>query len=275
MKITYLTVAALLGFNLVFAQKTLQTQQTPLAIPQQFKADGQLKEWSDPLAAHNKKVELSYSIANDDKQLVFVIKAADRNVIKKIILGGISFSINLNGDKKEKDAQTITYPQLYTANNFMRSINNNRDRRQLTASSKEDVAALAKEFSAELAKAKEIGITGISAVTDTLISIYNAYGIKTKAIINNELVYTQELVIPFAVLGIDANTLKEFTYQIKLNGRTTPANMFVSDISTSNFPTPTPNQNRGNARAPRAGNASQQDYNSATSFWAKYTLHQN
>lgn len=200
----------------VFAQKVSNTQQGNMWAPQGIKIDGKLSEWGTALQAYNKTVKLWYSIANDDKFLYLAIKSDDLNYNPKILAGGISLTINTTGRKKDKDAYIVTFPVINRAGGGGRG---GRSRRGGFGQDQEkpDTAAIVAQQKQTLATGKEISAIGFKEITDTLISIYNEYGIKAAANIDDKGIYTAELAIPLAMLKIPADQ-KEIAYNIKVNG---------------------------------------------------------
>lgn len=204
----------------VFAQKADDIQVGNLLTPK-IKVDGNSNDWTLPLKATNKTTGLSYTIANDAKNLYVVMQAANVNDTRKILMGGITFIINEDGKKKTKEALTLTYPvitrnsrrvafgggaggQRPTGATFQNMTQEQRDSMQLSFGKRQIEAA------------KDIKIFGFKNVTDTLVSIYNEYSIKAMANLNDKGVYTYEIAIPLALIPVDVN--KEFGYSIKLNG---------------------------------------------------------
>ncbi len=252
------------------AQKTIDVQQHHVAAPIAVRVDGKLQEWSNPLVAENKRTDLAYTIANDDKNIYLALKAVSATAITKIMAGGISFSINSKGKKKENESFVITYPYMarggnrsMPGQNRQRNQNNNADRTQVQRDSLTLV-----QRKAQLAGIKEIKISGFQAIQDSLVSIYNEYGIKAKAIIDEQGTYCYELSIPFKQLEIDIKNVNEIAYQIKVNGRQMQQNIIVGR-SGGGFG---PGAGGGNRGGFGGGSVAQQDLNNPTDFWGKYPL---
>jgi len=256
------------------AQKLPDVQSATVATPAMVKIDGKNLEWND-FSAENKRTGILYTVANDDKNLYLAIKASNNETITKIMAGGISFSVNTKGKKKETEANTITYP-LIARNNTSRmgagQQGQNRQRmgqnRQEQSQEQRDSIAF-EQRKTQLASIKEIKVKGFSNITDSLISIYNEYGIKAVAKMDDKKAYFCEIAVPLAQLGININDKKEVAYQIKLNGRQGGEGVFMM---------------RGNAGGGGFGgggnrggfgggnNSSQQDLMVATDFWGKYII---
>jgi len=211
-----LSIVLLLISGNVFAQKVSSTQQGNMWVPQGIKIDGKLSEWGTALQAYNKTVKLWYSIANDNKYLYLAIKSDDLNYNPKILAGGISLTINTADRKRDKDAYIITYPIISRSGGLGRG---GRGRRGGFGQDqdKPDTAAIVAQQRQTLATGKEISAIGFKEITDTLISIYNEYGIKAASGIDDKGNYTAELAIPLAILKIPAGQ-KEIAYNIKVNG---------------------------------------------------------
>ena len=188
---------------LVSAQKLPNIQAAGVWLPETVKIDGKLNEWADGLSANNKANHLQYTLANDDKYLYLAIKSDDKVIIGKIMAGGINIIIGLPGDKSKATA-SVTYP----LSNLKYGSN---------ASAYLDSGKI-KEMTAE---AKEIGVLNFKAIPDSLISIYNAYNIKSVIKhTNGKLIY--ELILPLDIIGITASENPKFNYTIKLKGLVRP-----------------------------------------------------
>jgi hypothetical protein len=254
-KVILLALFAILAFD-VNAQKLPTIQQISLRIPDNSKIDGKVTEWNYKFQAYNKNVNLFYTIANDDNNLYLALKATEVNIIYKIINGGITFTLNPSMTKKVTGT-VITYP-LFGKKNL--PILNLKDKpilkKDSTINSKQLDSfkyALNKQL---IDKSKEIKISGVKQITDSLISVYNEYKIKTAQLFDDKIAYTYELSIPLRYLGLDINNLKKFMYNIKINGiySSLPPNANVVLIVVSD--------NSMNAMTP-------------TDFWAEYTLIKN
>jgi hypothetical protein len=295
MKTILFTFFSLFAIN-TFAQKLPDVQTVSLAAPANIRIDGKYTEWNDTYAAENKRTDVFYSLANDDKNLYLVIKSATSAVASKIMLGGITFSINTQGKKREKDAISVTYPLVVRANRNQGGRNalgqgqnrvggnqgGGQNRNQQTQQQR-DSASLVQRKTA-LASIKEIKVSGFKDITDTLVSIYNEYGLKAVANFDQHGALVYELAIPLNLLGITAAEGSDFVYQIKVNGLNMMnfggnnsgrgnngggENVVVGGGGGGNF---------GGGRAAggfgggNAGATNMQDLATPTDFWGKYTL---
>jgi hypothetical protein len=197
------------------AQKLNNVQEGSVSAPADVKADGKLKEWANPLQAYNKATRLYYTLANDGQNLYLAIQSTDQINNRKIIAGGISFTINTEGKKKDKGAFLVTFPVV--SQSAMRG----QFRRRGGAGGQQgglDSAAIVAMRKQIAASAKEITVSGFPAIADSVISIYNEYGIKAAVDYDakGDLVY--ELALPLKLLNISVDDTKEFAYNIKVNG---------------------------------------------------------
>ncbi|HEY9533699.1 MAG TPA: hypothetical protein VIQ77_04155 [Mucilaginibacter sp.] len=202
----------------VNAQKLPKIQEESVYAPVNIKIDGKATEWDGKFQAYNHATNLFYTIANDDNNLYLVVHATEPNIIYKIINGGITFTINPSG-KKNDIGIMIIYPLFGRTNS---PILNLKDKPVLTKDSainNAKIDSFRNVINMQLTnKSKEIKVSGIKAINDTLISVYNEYGIKTAQLFDNKIAYTYELAIPLKYIGLKA---QKFIYNIKINGMNT------------------------------------------------------
>ena len=122
----------------------------------------------------------------------------------------------------------------------------------------------------QLASAKEIKVFGFKNVTDSLISIYNEYGIKAIATISETGIFMYEISIPLELLDMSAAKPKEFSYNVKINGlqlggfgRLAGAGNGIDVVTT---------RVEGGGGGGGFGNTNFQDLITPTDFWGKYIL---
>lgn len=280
MKFLYLaTLVASISIHAA-AQKLPDVQNAALNAPVNLRIDGKSSEWGDSFSADNKRTSLLYSIANDDKFLYVVIKGVGAPNINKIMAGGITFNVNTEGKKKEKDAISITYPLV---KRVPRGQGGGRqgmgqggggqvrvgfgggqgpNRAPLSAAQRDSASLV--QHKTQLATVKEIKISGFKSITDSLISIYNEYGLKAVAAFDSKGAMIYELAIPLTLLEFSIDNPKEFVYQIKVNG-----------LVMAGFGGGGNNFGGGGARVVGGfggGGNNMQDIMSPTDFWGKYTL---
>lgn len=271
------------------AQKVNNLQEVSIFAPHAIKIDGKNFEWKDSDFSGNKRTSLSYIISNDDKNLYLIIKSTDIANNSKILAGGITFSVNPDGKKKEKESITLTYP-LPAAFGRPGGGGGGQSRRAMgmtmsmgggggPQSAKQRDSFMVARQKTQLAAAKEIKIHGFKNTTDTLVSIYNEYSIKAFANIDKDNVYFYEVGIPLEALGISVADAKEFAYNIKLNGLQLPN--FGGGGGGGNFG----GGGGGGGRGPGGGGGGGGHFSmgggggmdfqalmSPTDFWGKYTL---
>lgn len=239
MKKIFIIILAAVSIQQVLAQDArLKNEQPEAGIwAQTVKVDGNLKEWNDNFQAYNKQTKLYYTISNDDKNLYLVIHSTDMQTTNKIGAGGVSFIVNTDGKKKDKDAFKLTYPVIARQTGFGRpdgapgaggrggaggpagGFGGAGGFRNFNATP--DSATLAARHKQVIDGAKEIKVTGFKDITDSLVSIYNEYGIKAALGYDAAGNYGYELSIPLKLLNI-GNGKDSFAYDIKVNGISRP-----------------------------------------------------
>ncbi len=237
------------GAVIANAQKLSNVQQTSLRAPADIKIDGKATEWDNKFQAYNKATDIAYTLSNDDERLYLIVQAKYRDVIDKILRGGITLTLNHSLNKKDDERIAITYPvfngsgQSDVTNMLARKENEKRD----TNNSDVSIDDMNKVLDA---RSKSIRVSGIKPVTDKDISVYNQEGIKAISQFDKQLTYTYELAVPLKYLTLPNNGADGFTYNIRINE--------PSDGSVSHGDAPPP---------PMAITAT-----APTDFWGKYIL---
>ncbi len=242
------------------AQKLPDTQREsikPVSLP---KIDGKNTEWGS-FSAFNKRTSIFYTIANDAKYIYLALQIEHNETITKALAGGITLAINTQAKKKEDESIQITFPNISRAAGQNRQRMGQGIRTEQSAVQRDSLQKAQRKT--QLLAAKEIGVKGIKSITDSLISIYNEYGIKASAKIDDSGNYFYEMALPLSLLELPANHALELVYQIKLNGRTGQGGMNFRG-GGNNF-----GANRGGGFG--AG-VNQQDLWTPTFFWGKYLL---
>jgi hypothetical protein len=264
----------LISVNLtLMAQRVQNVQIGNVWAPATIKIDGKLMEWGESLKAYNKNVQLWYTVANDDRNIYLAIKSTDLDNNNKILAGGISFTLNTEGKKKTKNAFTITFPIIKRAGGGRAGHGGRRG--GFGGDDTPDTTTIVAQQNQILATGKEISAIGFADITDTLISIYNEYGIKAAANIDNKGVLVYELAVPLRLLKIAADNQKELAYNIKINGL--PLSGGGGFGGSSSFGGGGRNGGGGGGGGFGGGfgggkSADVSDMMSPTDFWGKYTL---
>ncbi|WP_256010117.1 hypothetical protein [Desertivirga xinjiangensis] len=262
-------VLLILGYGKVCsAQKLPGDQEQAQWAPVPPKIDGKLSE-TESLTAYNRNTLLFYNMSNDAKNLYLVLKSEDPLNSNKILMGGITVSFNASAKKKEKDAASLTFPVIVrTPRGQGRGGSGPGGQRVWQGQNREnrtpaDSAALVERRKQQLAQFKEIKVSGIPAITDSLVSIYNEFGIKTGVNFDTKGSFIYELAIPLELIGLKPG--KEFAYNIKLNGRDfgVGGNIVVMGGGGGRG---------GNFGGSGGRPAFDPSMFAATDFWGKYTL---
>lgn len=182
---------------------------------QTVKIDGKLDDWHSADFTYNKATKLYYGIANDENNLYLAIKSTNKANNYKINGGGIGICINYKNIASEKGAPLLIFPNINVA--AMRGIMIQQFTLLKSKNHKvtpDEVSQMRKNM---IANAKEIKLVNFPNITDSLISIYNRYGIKTAITYDNDGNLCYELSIPFKQLNITPADHKEFFYELKVN----------------------------------------------------------
>lgn len=197
------------------AQKLPNIQEVSVLAPANIKVDARLTEWGDKLQAYNKTVDLGYTIANDDKNLYLVIKASEPSITNKITAGGINLTINTDGKKSEKEAYIISFP-LVDVNSLRNQMSSFRSQ-PMGIDPKADSARIENMRRQAVKTFKEIKLIGFKDIADSVVSIYNTYGIKAAVDYDDKGAMICELALPLKYFNTSASK-PEFAYNLKLNG---------------------------------------------------------
>lgn len=233
------------------AQKLPTKQDKSVRAPATIKIDGTASEWDNKFQAHNNATEISYTVSNDDEKLYLTVNGTSRDVVDKILRGGITFTINHTLKKKDEKPVAVTYPFirgediLVISNFFSHKTNEKRDAGNAPFTVTDLNEMLSKSD-------KLINVTGVEDIPEPQISIYNATGIKAASKFDETLAYTFELAIPLKYLALPNNGSDAFSYQIKVNE---PAGI---KLPTGSMAAPPPPMNA--------------DMLAVTDFWGEYTL---
>jgi hypothetical protein len=154
------------------------------------------------------------------KTCTWLLSLQIRAIQQKYWVAALRFTINTEDKKKDKDAFVIHFPVINRTN--MRSQFRQRGGAPGApgggAPQPPDSAAIADMRKAALAAIKEINIKGFKDIPDSVISIYNEYGIKAAVGYDGNGSFIYELAVPLAQLGLTVDKPKEFAYNLKVNG---------------------------------------------------------
>jgi len=211
MKFTSTFFLALLIFtSVVNAQKLPNVQQTSIRAKKSPN-----NEVADTFEAYNHNTDIFYTLSNDDNKLYLTIKVIEPFIFKKIASGGLTLTIS-NGAKANENV-SITYPTTKDSAPFYLVLNSTGGTATTTKNHND---SLKNALNAQMTNSlKVIEVTGVKAISDSLISIYNEYGIKANAFFDDQINYNYRLELPLKYL----NNLSKISYKITLNG-TIPKN---------------------------------------------------
>jgi len=202
------------------AQKLPNIQPASIYAPANVKIDGKANEWNNQFQAYNKSTSVFYTMANNNDNLYLVVQATDKTIVEKILAGGIALTIG-STDK--------TIPSVAFTSPLMSPIKRGTIVSKLRSPDFDintGLEGLNKEL---LANFKEMSISGIPAIPDSSISVYNDHGIKISGQFDVNYAYTCELAIPLKYLNHIINTQGAFTYNLKLNGTKASGMIIVID----------------------------------------------
>ncbi len=221
----WLTLAMSIGLT-ANAQKLPNVQQAGLYAPTDVKVDGKAMEWDNKFQAYNKSTSILYTIANNTDNLFLVAQAIDKTTIDKILGGGITLTIS---NAKDKTLAPVSITSPIIPPNKSSTVGKFR-----TAGTDSLLIEVNKEISAAF---KELHLKGVGAIPDSLISVYNEYGIKALGLMDINKAYTFELVVPIKYLSqlINAGGMdyKIQLNSIKINAGNFTLNGVAADPSTS------------------------------------------
>ena len=258
-------------------QKDIQDNSLFVSVP--VKIDAKLNEWQDTLQAFNRNALVGYTIANDKKNLYLVIKSSDAINSAKILAGGITIALNTEGRKNNKDAFAITFPVNTVARSGgQRSSAIQGGQRQMGRGGQfprrtsETDSVILERRKAQIAQFKEIKIHGFKAIPDSVISIYNEYGIKVAMGYDAKGSLIYELAIPLNLLDMVTDGKKEVAYNVKLNGRSFAVREPGATNQIGGIDSRERRSVAGYGGNQGGGNTIVSSFGEPADFWGKYTL---
>jgi len=186
----------------------LSTQADAQNATQKIKVNGVLDDWPNAML-FNKSSGTQYQLYNDQKDLYLAFRFTEEQHIKKILAAGFTLTINTNNKKNIKDAYRI----------HILPVDESRNIRQMSSSSKVDSTTIAQR-TLSLTKLKELKLTGFNQVPDSIISIYNAYGIKIGAKTDEKGQLNYELCIPLSLIQLKNDPKTEIAINVQFDAVT-------------------------------------------------------
>lgn len=236
------------------AQKLPRVQILSLREPANHKIDGRATEWNNKLQAYNSNVEFFYTLSNDDKNLYLTAYVPEREVIKRIMNGGLTLCVGKRNKHHNTKYTSITFPVFDINNRFNGRFGGGMERDNntganvitdaerasmimvggkvgisLTAHQADSIMIDNNQLFAE--RARGIGVEGVAGV-DSVISIYNEHGIKAAGSFDIKAGFTCELSVPLIYLPRDSEHADRLTYQLIINAVLPPPPGF----NTANMP---------------------------------------
>lgn len=206
------------------AQKLPKVQLNGVRAPLGIKIDGKTTEWNNGFKANNPKNRIFYTMSNDDQYVYLTIRAVDRFASEKALYG-INLMIKSREVINEKlnKKLSINFPPIIDEekNREIRFIVTRAQRLNKDASDSESkkldsLKNMANNFIND--SYNEILISGIEAIKEPSISIYNTEGIKIAARFNDQMLYVYELAIPLKHIQPLLDRTSSFAYDIKMDG---------------------------------------------------------
>ncbi len=242
-KLSQLSAILLVGLAaspaLAQSQKLPSVQEKSVLAPPVVHIDGKPTEWQDNMQAYNRHTEVYYTLSNDENNLYLLIVSGNSAVTSKLLRGGLTFTVAPSSVGEKQVPVRITYPT--PASDGMRQLmsvalnypNAKPGIETLYAkAAPESDSLLLASNRLLLSKARDVSVTGIPAIADSLVSIYNDYNIRVRATLNNNERYVCEMAIPLSYLGINADT-KNLAYTIRVNGP--DLNVLRNRVSFENY----------------------------------------
>jgi len=259
----------------ITAYSQAQIQEAGMRAPVDIKIDGKTLEWpGNKLVAFNNTDNIWYAITNDDDNIYLAVRGPYLPAAEKIFSGGLTFTISRSVDKKErikaKDNVAVTFPVVETtvAKNIIASVMTYTGMRSDTSGKKQEHDALVNTVNAKTSDAlRELKVAGIKEIPDSLVSIYNATGVKAMGSFNRGMAFTVEMAIPLKYLGLSVNDAAKFSYNIMLNGSSFFSTA-VTDQYGGNLSYRT--TNASSVQGVATGDMGYMFY--PTDFWAEYTF---
>jgi hypothetical protein len=200
-------------FASAYAQRMPNKQEGALKISKKIKIDGMPLEVGGQFKAFNNATGLFYTIANNDRLLYIVLQANEPEIINKIALTGVKFTVKSVDDKNAR--VSLTYPaQSKEMHVYFNLIARKSQKPDTSGKSVDSIMAANNKKATE--NFKRIRVEGL-ANADT-ISIYNDLGIEAFGKFDRKKAFTVEMALPLEILRNEINQANTFAYELTVNG---------------------------------------------------------
>nr|WP_294793396.1 hypothetical protein [uncultured Mucilaginibacter sp.] len=261
MKKTASLLISLFVFVNLHAQKLPNIQQAGVRAPANIKIDGSLTEWSEQLQAYNTVDDLFYTVSNDDNNLYLTLVAPYKFACKKILIGGVMFSVSKIADKKSKDDPSKKAIDFVLLKSDQRRELSENFEKYLNKKTKNPDSVL------KLINKKLAAMLKTFDINREIIPVYNDLNIVAAARFNKNLDLVYELSVPLSYIGINKDYAAPFSYNICLSAADAAVRVMRWKYSPEHpNPPPPPSFPPGTVLPPP------NPLYTSTDFWANYTL---
>lgn len=181
--------------------------------------DGALDDWKNGFQAYNTKTGTFYCIANDDTNLYFIIKTGSHQALKKVLLGGIAFTLKKENSRTVDGILRITHPAYdKSIPNWQINWDPPADTTNKIFNRKEADSIMKARNEMLSKKLKLLALKEMNNNSDTLLSVYNAKGIKIRSKFDITSSYVTEWSIPLKLIYSSGEPFGIISYKIELPG---------------------------------------------------------
>jgi len=168
--------------------------------------DGNSSEWHEPLNNYNSLTQLDFAFANDQQNIYLIIESTDPATTGRLIRGGVTLTINVQG--KKKDGIKINFPGMQHSGG------------QKPDQEDSSTPPLPQEINAAHEQGSGINaiqVSGFKQIPDGPVNMPNQNGIQVASGLSKERDYICEFAIPLALLDLKGDKVKAIAYNIKIN----------------------------------------------------------
>lgn len=189
--------------------------------PAHVTTDGSLSDWGDSLRYYNEPQKLYYTLANDHDNLYMAVRISDHSEQRRILISGLTLSINTKG--KTKETYSLTFPVAEPNSTSLASMiqDNNVEGRDLNGNTEQPVNR-DEILKAHLTKLRYMKVSGFKDVENDMITTANTYGFKAAINYDANGYLICEAAIPLKFFNPDELYKNEWSFNIKINGITRP-----------------------------------------------------